>query len=295
MPFTSSSQGAQTNTSKYFMENGLHTALTAVYTYVEEWVSATKTARIYKSLAANNYVNKDWYLCTYRSSDTGTSVGLGVSEQYNTGTHVATNYAPGNGTYTPTAQFAVNDATGKAPDQWFHASCSLPISAAGFQFWTSVTADRVIFGTRVGASDAATYVGLYDDVQSSAISPFPLLLVNGGNSQSPGGGAATREPNTTTSTGNCFQIQGITAGGAAQFASTGIHYGSETYTGKYWLARYEVQSVVSSARIRGYYRDYWYGPTNGVNGDTLTATINGSSKTLSQIASGNGGFVDTGI
>jgi hypothetical protein len=279
------------------MENALHTALTGGgFTYVEEYIGAsTNVARIYKSPAGSNFFGQDWYLIVHRPTDNNTFVSFRISELYNVGTHKATNYAPTQSIYTPTAQFAVNDATGLVPESGSLFQYQLYISASGFQYWMSVIADRVVIGTRVGASDYAGYAGLYDDLQSATISPFPLLVGNLSASGS-SGGAATREPATTTSTSNAFSILSLCS--SYYVLSSGGSYmtTAESYTGKFWLGRFQIGSNRGNNYARGFIRDVWFGPSGGVNGDTLNATINGTAKTLVQVREATSrSFVDTAL
>lgn len=290
MPFSSGSQGADANYGKTFMETILHPALlTAGFTYVEERTQSTATARVYKSAAGSNYFGQDWYLIVYRGADTSTPA-FGVCEVYDSANHVCKNYAPKVTNLTPTAQFAVNDATGKAPTDTANVKLdvSLTLSSTGYQWWMSLTLDRVVIAGRYSSADTGVYVGLYDDLQATAISPFPLVVTTlTANSM---GGATTREPNTTTQITNNFQV------GFTSLPYWTTNTGNETYTQKTWLSRamFTGRGNTSSA-YRGLLRDVWYSSVNGVNGDTLAATIAGASKTLVQTRQAGSYFVDNSL
>lgn len=291
MPYTAGSQGAETNCAAVFMATLDARLIAAGYAFVEQ-VSTTGTARVYRSPAASNFFGSDWYLIVIRTQDSGSAVYLAVCELYNPTTHVCTNYAPSAASgLTPTAQFAVNDPTGKAPDNGALQWSTVGIAASGFGYWLSITPDRVVVATRAGAADSGVYAGLYDDMQAAALSPFPLLTV-GLDTFAARVGAATREPGQTANASNNFSITLNSA--YSPWTRTLV---SELYTQKTWLTRGIVTAQRNNSSVRGLLRDVWLSPLYGVNGDTLSATIAGASRTLTQtaVAGALRAFVDQAV
>jgi hypothetical protein len=119
MPYTASTIGATATCSKALMD-AIHPLTTAGgFTYVEEWTSGSNVSRIYKSPAASNVQNADWYLIVCRISDSDPKVNFAVAEEYNVGSHLVTKYmAAASSPYTPTAQYHINDPTGQNPGHW---------------------------------------------------------------------------------------------------------------------------------------------------------------------------------
>lgn len=298
MPYTSGSQGADAVTgAKVFMENVLHGALlTAGYTYVEEVANGNVKVRVYKSPAASNFFGQDWYLLVKRTSDASITVDFAVTEQYNSSTHLCFNYGPSaTSGLTPTAQYAVNDAAGKAPDNaavWYN---QLQFMTSSFNYYLSITANRMVVGVRSGASASAHYAGLYDDFQPLATSPFPLvvheLIILGGFSAR---GSATREPNTLAANTNNFRTGPALSNSQMYTTSFTDSYSGRSTVGRtYFLGR-------SSGYMRGLLRDvYACNVLYGTTGDTLTAVMGGVTKNLVQTLSSSAGtgafFVDTAI
>ena len=260
----------------------LHTALLAGgLEFVETWISGSNTAGIYKSPAASNTFGQDWYLNTVRGTDASTSIWLGVAEVWDTGTKKLRNYALLGATRTPTASFAINDATGLSPATLTNAGCSAFLAAAGFQYWISANPDRVVVATRVGATDYGVYAGLYDDVLPPAISPFPLCAVKllDDGAAGAGQGGATREPGATTSTANAFGVYVNSSTSSPHTTAAGV-YAPSPVIGRAVLhtSRLNISGAAFAAKtMRGYLKGVAFlSPAAGaaafVNGDTLTVT-----------------------
>ena len=293
MPYTASSQGAQANCASVFMATLDPLLVAAGYVFVEEVANVNQKVRVYKSPAASNFFGQDWFLIVRRDTDPDTNILFSVTEQYNSTTHLCFNYAPSGASLVPTAQFAVNDGTGKAPYSTSLGWRGCLITTAAFNYWCSLTPDRVVIAIRYGTTDTGVYVGLYDDFHPAAASPFPLITTQ----QQPGGsgGYATREPNTTTGIAGNFSV-GYAQGATTQW-TLGASFASEVYSAKPWLSRRLILGR-STAAYRGLLRGVWSSTyLVGVNGDTLTATVDGVSKTLVQVGSAGSGqsyfFADT--
>jgi hypothetical protein len=281
MPWTAGSQAADANIAKVFMEGVLHTALTAVYTYVEEVVSTTKVARVYKSPGASNYFGQDWFLITYRPTDTNAGVSFTACELYDSVGHLCKNYVPFTQSQVPAATtYAVPDATGKNPASSTSAASGLfaqgvTLSVSGFPYWISVTPDRAVLATRIATTDYAIYTGLIDDLVSPTISGFPLAVTT--LHAISNSGRMSREPGQTANSSANWDTPLYTGAGSSIWTPL---WNPDIYTGKPAIAR----AVLSSSRgaTRGLLRDVWVTPFVGSNGDTVTATIGGSAKTLVQ-------------
>jgi hypothetical protein len=285
MSYTSTSQGADANPAATFM-TALNTILVAAgFTNVESWTSSTFTAIIYKSPAASNTFGSDWYLVVSRTSDADTNVSFTVAEVWDTGTKKVRNYAATATTRTPTGSYAINDATGLAPNSGTLFIATVGLSAAGFQYWVSATCDRVVVATRVSTTDSGIYAGLYDDLLPIAGSPFPLLV---GNLNSGNNNSSTREPYTTTSTSNAFIVN---------FPLTNCYWGPvsigvDIYQGKYVTARVVVHSSRATASnmtgVRGLLKDVINANVAAaVNGDTLAVTdALGATRNYTRVGSG---------
>ena len=64
------------------------------WTFVETWISSTNTANIYKSPAASNSINLDYYISFLRASNTATSVAVSIFEEWDPVNKFAKKFAP---------------------------------------------------------------------------------------------------------------------------------------------------------------------------------------------------------
>ena len=236
------------------------------------------TINAYKSPAASNSFGSDWYLLVYRATDTSTACYFGVAEILDTVTGKVRNYAPAAGySGVPAATtFAVNDTVGLPP--FSTRQIAITISAAGFQYWVSANPNRVVVGARVASTNYKMYAGLYDDILSSTISPFPLIVTDllVSSSAGNGSGSATREPNTTTSNTGNFGVNVFYPLGLNSDSATGIYAGT-LVPGRpiVYSSRIVASTSVGSSAIgaRGILKDVIrQGITGSVMGDTLTVT-----------------------
>jgi hypothetical protein len=243
------------------------------------WAATTVMSRIYKSPAASNSQGADWFLIVNRTADTATNVSLMVSEVWDTTTKRCRNYAPVTGSLTPTASFAVNDATGVAPTTTALnsvGSLALSVGTAGYTWWLSATYDRVVVATHVGTNDYAHYAGLYDDLLPIALSPFPLCViglqaVTGSPAMNNGG--ASREPNQLASAALNFGV--MISGTFTSWTPTTLGV-TDIYTAKTIPSRVLLSSarvaVALSTGMRGLLKDVMLNSVTGANGDTMTLT-----------------------
>lgn len=213
MAYSTGTTESDSYPAKTFMESIIHPLMTANgWTYVEEYVSSGRTARIYKSPATGNGV-ADFYVTVYRSSDSGTAVAFGVGEVYDTGTHRLMKYAPYSSNTVPnSSDYTIVDASGKDPTLGESSSFynpSVNLSTTGHSWWLSVNVKRLIVATRVASTDYQVYVGLVDNLIDTSLYPsaaVPILIYQGDSAGSSSSGAdrngaaMTREPGQTAAT-----------------------------------------------------------------------------------------------
>jgi len=139
---------------------------TAGYTLVDTVVVTTRTYKIWKSAAASNAQNLDWYLCVGYTTTGAATISLTTFEYYDPATDLGY-----RGPYTATS--TVIDATtstrygatGSALETnwWGPASTGnqTSLTTTAFGYWISITADRVILLCSTAAS-VPMYAGLYE-------------------------------------------------------------------------------------------------------------------------------------
>ncbi len=157
---------------------------TAGYTLVDTVVISTRTHKVWKSAAADNVQNLDWFLdVAYTTTGVG-SVWLSPFEDFNPttdlgfrGPYNASN-ASIEGTY-----YSRYGATGYALEtNWATVSSnnnSIEASTTSFGYWISITINRVIGLSTVSAAKTV-YCGLFepsaDHVAHAGASLFPLIV-----------------------------------------------------------------------------------------------------------------------
>lgn len=194
----------------------LATALTtAGYELVDTVIISSRTHKVWKSPAASNAENKDWYLdVAYTTTGTG-SVWFGAFETYDEVAHTA-----GFGPFTTHAssvdatEFSRWGANKYALEtNWTHISNNLsPLTCSGASlgYWVSVTAGRVI-GLTSAAPERLAYCGLFDPyapwkAKCATVTPgkfHPLITASlasphADDSPPMGPGALTRVPPVAT-------------------------------------------------------------------------------------------------
>ena len=293
MPFTSGTQGADANCAQTFMAT-LDTALLAAgYVFVEE-VGTGDVARVYRSPAGLNVSGYDWFLFVRRTAANSTTVSFTISEQYNSSTHLVFYYATSLTGRIPVADGSFSDPAGKSP---VAASTfkyrTITVSTSSFAYYISATPNRLAVGTRVVTSNYAAYAGLMDDWYQTPLT-YPPVVVCAMETETSGTsiGGVTREPGITTNpAGNDnFCVNRVQSWGPVT--------NPDPYSaGKALMNR----AYVRAQAPRGLLRDVWMVPMLGVNGDTVSATIGGSARTLAQITGVNAGagfgvpFVDMAL
>lgn len=159
---TGSLTDANSSLALYNVLAGLLT--TANYTLVDTVVISTRTHKVWKSAAANNSMNLDWYLdVAYTTTGVG-PVHLTPFEYFDPATDLG--YRGSYAINDPTIEATYGSrygSTGYALEtNWFGAQNGVGIStsASAFGYWLSVTGDRVIALSSL-ASTLLRYAGFY--------------------------------------------------------------------------------------------------------------------------------------
>lgn len=262
------------------------TILAAGYTFVEQWVSSTIVANVYKSPAASNSFGQDWYLATYRTATTS-SVSLTVFESWDATNKRAIRYVPSTSNLTPAATtYAVNDASGLLLSGAITRP-SVGVNTSTIYYWyIHANMDRVVAGSSVSN---AVYAGLADSVIPG--DPFPLVVLTTQSSTSSQTtlGGVTREPFQTSATTYNFFVQLYGAAGNSA-SSTSIYglseagtppAGNSLYTGFPVLSRCAIHSgrLLNSTGWRFVLKDFYIGAGGTAAGDTMTFTIGATTYT----------------
>ena len=208
MAYYTGTQAASATIAADFMATFDPLLISGGFTFIETYTSGTDVTNVYKSPAASNSLALDWYLFVNRASTGGTTVGFGVSEAYNSTTHLATKYAPqGVPATCNVADYTVSDAgvlpsattSGASLFKSQHTGVGLINTTTTYTYYLNVTPDRVIFGksTAAGASaQSATYAGIMDpliDGFNVVISTFSLVNIVSSTTSNSSWGAMTRD------------------------------------------------------------------------------------------------------
>lgn len=267
------------------------TAITGLSKVSAAIVVGTNTWNVYKSAAANNSFGSDFYFALGYNTTTPTFVLMTVFEGWNSGTNLASNFAP-NSTQIPVVTTWANpNAAAALPSTgttMAFLSCSTALTTTAFSYFYSVTNDRLVFGWFSSAAQEGFYLGLYDSFQTVANDPFPLCALRFGtgfgNAMTTAAttlaGLATREPRQTVSTAINF---GVGATGAASSCWTlNNSTNAEIYSAFPFVSRVLLQGRASGA-YRGLLKDIYIGPIQINNGDTITWSLAGTPHTAVRI------------
>ena len=255
----------------------------------------TASVDIYKSPAASNSLNTDFYV----SITTGgvTEFHVGIFEEWNTSTKVKTKYAPGTGVgKTIHSAGYVDDAGVNAVTH--PGSRVTTVASQANVIHLTVDADRIILGN-VASEYGFFYAGIFDSFLTPTADPMPLVVMNYNTSYSAGNnGVYTREPGAPSATQNNFQ--GVWGGNPTGLTTYRHSYGpvpnsndinflnsSDVYrpaaTARVWIATCRGSSSGYSAR--GIVRDVVTSRSGGLKGDTLSVTdSNGVARTYVMVS-----------
>lgn len=188
----------------------------AAWAFVEEYVVATKTYRIWKNLGTANGFGSDWYLILTRLTAGTGNVDVQTCEVYDTATHTTLRPAPyevfasPQTLMTPAADFSYGTApnpltgvSGSAAGNDKLYPVTLGTSSTAYDYWFVLSSSNLTVVTRVTATVTTCHVGLFDTlVTSTPVDPFPLVItkMEGTESNVTSVGAFTRMPRQQLST-----------------------------------------------------------------------------------------------
>lgn len=158
---------------------------TAGFTLVDTVVISTRTHAVWKSAAASNSHNLDWYLdVAYVTTGTG-GVYLSAFEYYDPATHLGYRgpYSISSTSAIETTYYSRYGATGYALEtNWYTINSAhlLSLATTAFTYWISITTDRVVGMTSVAAT-TVVYAGFYtpDSDYATAAGNLMYPLVSG--------------------------------------------------------------------------------------------------------------------
>jgi hypothetical protein len=215
MSYTTNTQGSDSNCATTFLGtlSGLITAVSG-WSLVETWSSSGKTAKVWKSAAAQNG-GVDFYVVAYASAAGATTITFAICEAYDSVNHKLQKYAPASGASitVSTSDNTVTDATGVLPDSATAYQSPLTIDTGGFTYWVSVSAKRIVVATRVSSTDYGIFAGMCDNLLNTTDLPYSSVCLGVGAttgttltnnaSASTTGFSMTREPGApSAATGN---------------------------------------------------------------------------------------------
>jgi hypothetical protein len=183
MSYTTNTQGSDSNCAATFL-NTLSGIITAVpgWSLVETWTNSAKTAKVWKSAAAQNG-GVDFYVVAYASAAGATSITFAICEAYDAANHKLQKYAPssGSGITVSTADNTVTDSAGVTPDSSTAYQSPITIDTGGFTYWVSVSAKRIVVATRVSTTDYGIFAGMCDNMLSTTDFPYSAVCLGVGH------------------------------------------------------------------------------------------------------------------
>lgn len=208
---------------------------TAGFTLVDTVVISTRTHKIWKSPAAGNAQNLDWYLdVAYSTSGTG-DMWFFPMEFFDPATHLAYRMVLSGSNFSVIEQtyYSPNGATGyslenaswiiRAPNA---TALSLIMTTSAFGYWISVTSNRLIALSSADPS-AMVYSGFFtpraEHVTAAASSLFPLVYIKNNGTTS---GASTSPANVSaavTRLPKAASLAGSGWGGFAQVSASSVY------------------------------------------------------------------------
>lgn len=280
----------------------LHTLMataltTAGFTLVDTVTISTRTHKVWKSPAAGNAANLDWYLdIGYTTTGAGT-IALVTFEMFDPATDLGYRGAYNTNSTLLTANGSPYGTTGHALEtNWFHANTAgtqTSLSTTAFGYWVSITADRVLLLCSTAPS-AVMYAGLYDPdptyAAKAGASLFPLFTGKVGGSGVAVTAGLTRIPPWASFTVGSWAYTAdttvATAGGAWSVAAYPLLPTGAQTSYPFTAVPIPIMTGTNFPGGRwGWLRDVFAVSSAGVTrGDTCT--INGASHVLGTTASG---------
>lgn len=285
-----------TSTPALDMMNILDPLMTAnSWEFVETYTSSTNVTNIYKSPAAANSGGYDFYVGFNRTATTSTQIFVVIFEIWDAVNKRAIKYAP-NGTPTagsniPAADGSVNDPTGVLPSATttnasLYKGTAINLSASSFTYYLNINADRIIWGT---STNVGGYAGIYEPFYYPERPALTVVTVGAGTSTSSAAyGGTTREPFANAATGNFHSSLYATSSSVSSTfglrALLPFYYANgappDFLTGNLNVARCILGFGRGASAPLGILKDLLVSlqsATNGLAGDTLTYTLNGTT------------------
>ncbi len=221
MAYKTDTQGTEANCAKVFSDMLVAYMAAHGWSAVETYTTGTQVAEVMKSASGDNG-GVDYYVVIHRAADNSASLRLCLGETYDTGDHKLGKYVPHSTNAAPEATTFTWDSSGQVPNTANMAAnkidgCELIIAAAGFSYWISCNAKRLIVATRIVTSDFQVYAGMVEnmldetDHPSSAVALLLGTLGMNGNAGYPPSDyrnltGMTREPGQASSDTPNFAI-----------------------------------------------------------------------------------------
>lgn len=272
---------------------------------------------VYKSPAAGNQQNADWFLILKRNTDAALQVFYQVAEAYDPALHLASKYGGQGLSVMPVAGTGgVNPSAPAAPDTICAVNANLALTTTAFTYWVSVTANRLILGVKTSV-EIGFYAGLYDDRLSVGTVTFPLvcakLPINQlftwaiASSSTNAAGGFTRDPLQSVLSTNSFEatvhngfwtnpINAVVPGNFTPMATAAALYGNPGTLSRAMIGsgRTFGNSNPAGDALRGLLIGCWTSAISSAAGDTTTT----GGKTYTRVqgpATTFGFFVDQAL
>ena len=222
MAFITDVQGAEASCAQVFSDMLVAFMASNGWSKVETYTSGAQTAEVMKSSAGDNG-GVDYYVVVFRNADNVPGLRLCLGETYDSGTHKLGRYVPNSTNAAPEATTYTWDSGGQVPiadnmtsNKILH--CVVNIAAAGFSYWISCNAKRLIVATRVTATDYQVYAGMVENLLNTTDHPsssvallLSMLDAAGAIGEAPSrpsynAGGMTREPGQGSSLVSNFAV-----------------------------------------------------------------------------------------
>lgn len=248
------------------------------------------TVNVYKSPAASNSANQDWYLVIGSVVVTTTRfLAFSVCEGWDATAHQATKYVPNTNNVVPAADFSIGTTPASLASAFIGINNGWT-DASGFTFTINITIDRLII-----LAVQSFYVGLMDRAYPTTVDPVnPVgwvnLVPNGASTANNGG--CTRCPGAVTATAYNWRVQVSNNTFGRPFTPFTL---ADSVTGKPFLSPLAIcESRFPTSSMRALLKDMRINQTTTSTGsDTLTETMaDGSTRSYAAVNTG-GMFMPT--
>jgi hypothetical protein len=276
--------------------------LAAGWEFVENYTATNIDYKIYRSPMAANGGLTDFYLALGWRNALGLYFHL--AEHWDTTTKKLIRYARSTSNLNTAAPapvtFAWNDAVGVAPDTATNLLYGpyQQLTTNAFEYWLSVTAERIYISTRIGATESVIFVGMMDDLYPASASTGVVLGLGGAGGQfnwastsSPLHFVFTREPQRTDAHSQNFAgyIPDMNQAGA-QFWTPSTS-GTDAYVGRAVASRkcvFSVRATVPRALMKDMFTVWSQFASGAIAGDTAEVLVDGVGRTYVCFYQGGG-------